>query len=148
MHTVLVLDDSHEFRHYARETLQLAGFEVILALDGDHALRKLGQQTFGAVVMDTAPPGGEGLGVLRRVRSLAPDLPVIAITGHPSPETEEACATLGVCAYLPKPVAPAVLLSAVEAATGGQVGARSGPAEAGWTGLQQGALATADGKVV
>jgi CheY-like chemotaxis protein len=148
MDPILVLDDSHEFRHYACETLQPAGFEVALALDGDHALRKLGQQPFGALVMETAPAGGGGLGVLRRIRRQAPNLPVIAVASHPSPETEEACADFGVRVYLHKPVAPAVLLSAVQAAVGDLRDALSGRVEPGWTGLRLSALATADGKAV
>lgn len=115
---ILVMDSSHEFRHAALETLQQAGFEVVCAIDGDHAQRKLGQQSFAAVIMETAVTDGGALQVLRRIRRLSSSLPVIVVTSCPCPETDAAYAELGVHTYLLKPVSPEVLLAAVQAAAG------------------------------
>lgn len=123
-HMILVVDDQHQFRQATRECLLRKGYEVACALDGDHALKKIQQGSIAAVLLEATVAGTSGLEVLRRIRRVAPQLPVLVVTEHPSPEAERAFMSLGAHAYLPKAVPSETIADAVEDAvefvTGGR----------------------------
>ena len=65
---VLVADDDRAVREALERALQLAGYDVELASDGDAALAAIAQRTPDAVVLDVMMPGYDGLDVTRRLR--------------------------------------------------------------------------------
>ena len=65
---VLVADDDRAVREALERALQLAGYDVELASDGDAALGAIAQRTPDAVVLDVMMPGYDGLDVTRRLR--------------------------------------------------------------------------------
>ena len=65
---VLVTDDDRAVREALERALQLAGYEVELASDGDAALAAIERRTPDAVVLDVMMPGLDGLDVTRRLR--------------------------------------------------------------------------------
>src|SRR5260370_24336534 len=62
---VLVADDDRAVREALERALQLAGYDVQLASDGDAALAAIAQRTPHAVVLDVMMPGYDGLRVTR-----------------------------------------------------------------------------------
>lgn len=111
---ILVIDDQHQSRQATRENLQEKGYEVVCAVDGEHALRKIRQQPFALVMMSASLAGTSGLEVMRRLRSVAPNVPVIIVAEHPSPESARAFLNLGAYAYLSRPVLADTLSTVVE----------------------------------
>jgi len=106
---VLVADDDDPVRFVIAETLAAAGFEVEEVQGGEQALRQLSSRRFDAVVSDIAMPQMTGVELLRRIRTLDFDLPVILLTGRPSLETAIEAVEAGALRYLQKPVSTSEL---------------------------------------
>jgi len=68
------------------------------------------------VVLDVHMPGLNGLDVQSRLDMRWPDIPVIIITGHHSPDTQKRAMVANPVAYLQKPMSDQLLLNAIDAA--------------------------------
>src|SRR5438477_13017433 len=79
---VLVTDDDRAVREALERALQLAGYEVELAPDGDAALAAIERRTPDAVVLDVMMPGYDGLDVTRRLRRAGNRVPVLHLTSR------------------------------------------------------------------
>ena len=77
--TVLIVDDDPEAVRTFADWLQLQGYEVRTASDGEAALRQV--RGADAIILDARMPILDGLGFLRRVRSEDEDVPVAIVTG-------------------------------------------------------------------
>jgi CheY-like chemotaxis protein/anti-sigma regulatory factor (Ser/Thr protein kinase) len=91
--SILVIDDDPAVRTVLRALLQRDGYEVIDALDGADALTRLERgDKVDLVLTDLIMPGMNGWAVVRGVRRVRPDLPVVLITGWDelAPDTDEA----------------------------------------------------------
>ena len=88
-----------------------------MATSGDDGLVAFERKPHDAVITDVVMADGEGVGTLRRLRQLAPDLPVIAISDH---ETYlETMTKLGANCSLYKPFKMTALIGAVPELAGG-----------------------------
>jgi len=96
---VLVVDDDFQVRSVLARQLQAAGVEVETAPGGAQAMSLLEREHFDALMLDLDMPGVTGLDVLLHVQRVAPELPVLVVTG-----TFEAERIEGAMAVLPKPV--------------------------------------------
>lgn len=101
---ILVVDDEHEFLELMTNRLQKRGFTVAVAPTGEQALEMVGQGDFDVMVLDVKMPGIDGIEVLRQVKALKPDLPVLLLTGHASMEAAMTGVETGAVDYLLKPV--------------------------------------------
>lgn len=114
--TILVVDDEHTVREYARKALTRAGHVVLAADGGEAALRvAAGAPALDAVVSDVVMPGLDGPGLVQALRVERPGLPVVLISGY----AEERLRGLTLDArtrFLQKPFGPTDLRAAVEAA--------------------------------
>ena len=104
--TVLVVDDTPETLSLLTDTLDQAGFTVLIATDGETALDLVDQVTPDLVLMDALMPGISGFETCKRLKrdKLLADLPVIFMTGLT--ETEHVLEGLG-CGgvdYVTKPI--------------------------------------------
>ena len=79
---VLVVDDDRAVREALERALQLHGYEVALASDGDNALAAVEARTPDALVLDVMMPGLDGLDVTRRLRRLGNRVPVLLLTAR------------------------------------------------------------------
>src|ERR1700689_2853875 len=81
--TVLVVDDTPETLHLLTDTLDQAGFTVLIATDGESALTLVAQNTPDLVLMDALMPEISGFKTCNPLKrnKLLPDLPVIFMTG-------------------------------------------------------------------
>ncbi len=120
MARILVADDEPGMLSFLEKALTYAGHEVVLARDGEEAMKEIGRGVFDLMITDLRMPGPEGLEIIGSVRKLFPELPVIAISGMRFAEEMLSVAKLlGAKATLKKPFSVTELLEAVEKAVGG-----------------------------
>lgn len=118
--TVLVVEDNDINAQIARELLEQAGLEVLLAANGQEALDQLensAQSDVALVLMDVQMPVMDGLEATRRIRSLGfspEDLPVVAMTAHTDVASRMDGKDVGMNDYLTKPVNPEMLYATLE----------------------------------
>src|ERR1700757_3684766 len=79
---VLVADDDRAVREALERALQLHGYEVAVASDGDTALSSVESRTPDAVVLDVMRPGLDGLDVTRRLRRQGNRIPILMLTAR------------------------------------------------------------------
>lgn len=115
---ILVIDDHFETLALMRALLEglLEGCRVQTVPSGEEGMLELRQVGYDLLITDVRLPGMSGLELVRRVRRVQPNLPVIVLTGYGSVAWEEEARSLGVQGYLMKPVDGEVLLTAVYAA--------------------------------
>src|SRR5437588_9668281 len=112
---VLVTDDDRAVREALERALQLAGYEVELASDGDAALAAIERRTPDAVVLDVMMPGLDGLDVTRRLRREGNRIPVLLLTARDAVGDRVEGLDAGADDYLPKPFALEELLARLRA---------------------------------
>ncbi|NMG45018.1 response regulator [Aromatoleum toluvorans] len=102
---VLLAEDSITTRTQESRILEAAGYEVVTAVDGLDALRKLARGEFDAVVTDVNMPKLDGLELARRIRREVrhAHLPVILVTSLASDEDRMRGLEAGANAYITKP---------------------------------------------
>lgn len=103
MAKVLIVDDEGAIRRTLKEILLFEKYEVEEAADGLECLVKLKQQRFDAILLDIKMPKMDGLEALERIQELAPDTPVIMISGHGTIETAVEAVKKGAFDFLSKP---------------------------------------------
>ena len=117
-HRVLIVDDEEGIRDLLSRTLALAEYDVQTVSDGISALHHLKEtgEPFNLVIADLRMPGMDGLTLIREVKQINPQLPIIIITGFSSESAAIEAVNLGVSGYLTKPVGiPQVLAAAAKA---------------------------------
>jgi DNA-binding response OmpR family regulator len=104
--TVLVVDDTPETLSFLTDTLDQAGFTVLIATDGDGALQLVDQITPDLVLMDAMMPGIDGFEACRRLKreKLLSHLPVIFMTGLADTEHVVEGLAAGGVDYVTKPI--------------------------------------------
>ena len=118
--TVLVVEDNDINAQIARELLEQAGLNVILAANGQEALDQLensAPRDIALVLMDVQMPVMDGLEATRRIRSLGfspVELPVVAMTAHTDIASRMDGKDVGMNDYLTKPVNPEMLYATLE----------------------------------
>jgi two-component system, OmpR family, response regulator MprA len=112
---VLVTDDDRAVREALERALQLAGYDVELASDGDSALAAIERRTPDAVVLDIMMPGLDGLDVTRRLRRTGNRVPILLLTARDAVGDRVEGLDAGADDYLPKPFALEELLARIRA---------------------------------
>lgn len=82
MKTILVVDDNEAIRLLYEEELTEAGYRVILAKDGEEALEKIQETPPDLITLDVKMPGMDGIDLLRKIREVYRDLPIIISTAY------------------------------------------------------------------
>lgn len=113
---VLVADDDEAIQRIFGRVLQNAGYDVETASTGVEALKHIESGPIDVLIADIAMPELSGLELLRRVRQVAPSLPVILVTGAPAIESAMEAIEYSVFRYITKPVEREQLLELVEKA--------------------------------
>jgi DNA-binding response OmpR family regulator len=103
--TVLVVDDEAAVRRVLVMRLQLAGYRVICAEDGEEALTLFHQEQPDLVVLDVMLPKLDGFAVCRRLRAES-CVPIIFLSALDAIAERVSGLDLGADDYLPKPFSP------------------------------------------
>ena len=113
---VLVVDDEASIRELLSKTLALAEYDVDTVDDGVAALDRMRASAYDLLIADLKMPGMDGLTLIRQVKKIRAELPVIIITGFSSEASAIEAVNLGVAGYLRKPFrVPEVLAAAAKA---------------------------------
>jgi two-component system, OmpR family, response regulator MprA len=113
---ILVVDDERAVRESLQRALELEGYAVDLASDGEEALVRLeGASPPDATILDVLMPGIDGLEVCRRLRAGGNSVPVLMLTARAEVDSRVAGLDAGADDYLPKPFALAELLARLRA---------------------------------
>jgi two-component system cell cycle sensor histidine kinase/response regulator CckA len=110
--TVLVVDDEDGVRSVAGKALEMAGFTVINAADGQAGVELFREHAndIVAVLLDMTMPRMSGEDVFRAIRTLRPDVKVILSSGYNEPETISLFQSKGLAGFIQKPYQPLKLI--------------------------------------
>jgi two-component system OmpR family response regulator len=103
MASVLVIDDTKNIRMLLKECLECEGYEVTTAAGGSEALGCLSHSRFDLIFLDVRMPEISGTEVLRQMRGMGVNTPVVMITAFGTVKNAVECTQLGAVAYLQKP---------------------------------------------
>lgn len=120
---ILIVDDDEMFRESLIQNLSDAGFETRAFGDGQSALQELANAELPDVILlDWKMPGMTGIEVLRRLRSLEIDVPVVFLTVLSDQFYEEAGLIEGAVDFIEKSRSFSILLRRIELIIGGNKG--------------------------
>lgn len=111
---ILVVDDEEVIRDGIQRVLQRDRFEVETCSSGYKAIELLQEKEYGLIITDLKMPGMDGIEVLKAVKDLQPEIPVIIITGYASIDTAVEAMKNGASEFIPKPFTPDILLEKVQ----------------------------------
>jgi len=119
--TILVVDDEAQIRTTLRGVLSDEGFDVVEAENGRAALAMLARQAPRLAIVDVWMPEVDGIELVQQMRSQAPGVPIIVISGHGTIETAVRVIRDGAFDFLEKPFQLDALLRVVGRALDGRI---------------------------
>ncbi len=102
MATILVVDDAAADRELTRHLLERRSWEVLLAEDGEAALRRMAEAEVDLVLTDLVMPGMDGLAFVERAAADHPLVPVVLMTARGSEAIAMQALNAGAASYVPK----------------------------------------------
>jgi two-component system response regulator AtoC len=116
-HTILVGENNLEAQEYFETTLRCLGYSVVFAQDGNEVIGHLQTpEAISAVLLDLVGSQRDGIEVLKQIRSIQADLPVIVVSAAASPLNIVTAMKNGATNFLCKPIPPEDLRKAINAA--------------------------------
>ena len=116
-HTLLLVDDEKILRDAVKEILEVNGFNVIDAADGDAALGWLAQVKIDLVITDLVMPNVDGVELVQKIRTQYKQLPIIVVSGSGTAVTKrfgiESINISGATASIAKPFKSTELIALV-----------------------------------
>ena len=113
---VLIVDDEAVIRKGLRRVMEGRGYQAETSESGFDAIEKLQNAPFNIVITDLKMPGMDGIEVLKAIKILQPDVPVIIITGYSTVDTAVDAMKHGAFDYISKPFTPEQMTEMVEKA--------------------------------
>ena len=114
MKTILVVEDEMKIARLVRDYLEVAGFEVTVAGDGEAALSSARGSRPDLVLLDLGLPGRDGLDVARELRRSS-NVPIVMLTARADETDRVVGLELGADDYVVKPFSPKELVARVRA---------------------------------
>jgi signal transduction histidine kinase/CheY-like chemotaxis protein len=115
---ILLAEDNDLNQILATEILEMNGYEVAVADDGERALELLEEDFFDLVLMDVHMPVLDGYATTRAIRkseaATGAHIPIIAMTANAMNGDEQKCYEAGMDGYISKPIRPAGLIDAIK----------------------------------
>jgi PleD family two-component response regulator len=112
---ILVVDDSEWFQETIKAVLEVAGFDVVTAMNGKEGLERVYRDTPDLVLLDCIMPELDGYGVVKAMREdpVLFHTPIIMLTGKDNEYDEIQSLQLGIDDYMSKPFTPPVLIARI-----------------------------------
>ena len=112
---ILVCEDNTLTLKSMEYVLKNAGFDVVMAVDGEQGIRIIDEEDVDLVITDINMPYTKGLELVRHVNTdMEKKIPVIIVTGITLEETREHALELGASGFLTKPLDLDVLVDTVK----------------------------------
>ncbi|MBW1673656.1 MAG: response regulator [Deltaproteobacteria bacterium] len=110
---ILVIDDEPVILNSCRKVLEQDGFDVYLVPSADEALKAMKKEVFDLLLVDVKMPKHDGIYLMQKVKEKWPDVPIIVMSGYPTPDTITDGAKMGADAFIAKPFTPDELLETI-----------------------------------
>ena len=104
--TVLLVEDTEDNRFMMRRLLEMAGYRVVEAMNGEEAVKLAKSESPQLILMDLSLPVIDGLAATRLIRKL-PDFestPIIAVSAHDTSDFQLEAIDAGCNSYVTKPI--------------------------------------------
>ena len=112
---ILVIDDEEAIRKIMNQILSRAGYEVVLASDGQDGIKKLDGTSVDLIMLDMNMPKMNGLEFLKYIRvNNITNVPVLMVTGSSDTDLRIESYKLGVYDFIKKPEQTEVMLKRIE----------------------------------
>ena len=116
---ILIVDDDKIVLESCKRILESEGYSVILASSSAEAIQILGNQYLNLMIMDVKMPEKDGVYLLKTISEkwpleIYPLLPVLVMSGYPTPDTLQTLYKQGAREFISKPFTPDELLNAVK----------------------------------
>lgn len=105
-HTVLLVEDTEDNRYMMRRLLEMTGYRVVEAMNGEEAVRLAQAEAPELILMDLSLPVIDGLAATRLIRKL-PEFsatPIIAVSAHDTSDFQMEAIHAGCDRYITKPI--------------------------------------------
>jgi CheY-like chemotaxis protein len=113
---VLIVEDHDDTRLMLRTILEMSGFSVLEAIDGEAAIEAAAEECPDVILMDLGMPTVDGMGAMRRIREhkTIGETPIVFLTGWAESRAREAALSAGCNDYLVKPIELDQVISVIE----------------------------------
>jgi len=104
--TVLLVEDTEDNRFMMRRLLEMEGYRVVEARNGEEAVKAAQTEKPNLILMDLSLPVIDGLAATRLIRKI-PDLqntPIIAVSAHDTADFQQDALSAGCNSYITKPI--------------------------------------------
>ena len=103
---VLLVEDTEDNRQMMKRLLEMSGYQVLEAVNGEEAVKLASQEQPQIILMDLSLPLIDGLTATRRIRN-SPGMskvPIVAVSAHDSADFHSEALAAGCNAYITKPI--------------------------------------------
>jgi CheY-like chemotaxis protein len=102
----LLVEDFEDSRFMMRRLLEMAGYRVVEATDGEQAVKLALEEKPRLILMDLSLPKLDGLSATRRIRrnKASANIPIVAVSAHDSPQSRDEALAAGCNEYVTKPI--------------------------------------------
>lgn len=103
---VLLVEDTEDNRQMMKRLLEMSGYQVVEAINGEEAVKLASEERPRIILMDLSLPLIDGLTATRRIRNL-PGLnkvPIVAVSAHDTADFHSEALAAGCNAYVTKPI--------------------------------------------
>ena len=109
----LIVDDDPIVLDSCKRVFEAEGFEVFVVPSADQALKAMENSIFDILLIDVKMPERDGMYLMRAVKKQWPEIPIVVMSGYPTPETIAEGLRLGAEEFIAKPFTPHELLEIV-----------------------------------
>ncbi|MEA2174485.1 MAG: hypothetical protein QOD00_2077 [Blastocatellia bacterium] len=105
-HVIMVVEDFEDNRFMMRRLLEMSGYRVLEAINGEEAVEIASREHPGLILMDLSLPKLDGLAATRRIRQV-PELrqvPIVAVSAHDTADFHADALAAGCNDYVTKPI--------------------------------------------
>mgnify|MGYP003512196212 FL=1 len=114
MSKILIVEDEEAIADLERDYLELSGFTVEVANDGDIGLQKALNEDYDLLILDLMLPGTDGFDICRQVRDVK-NTPIVMVSAKKDDIDKIRGLGLGADDYMTKPFSPSELVARVKA---------------------------------
>ena len=104
--TILLVEDTEDNRFMMRRLLEMSGYQVVEATNGEEAVRLAESERPDAILMDLSLPVIDGLAATRAIRKLDGfgTVPIVAVSAHDTSDFQSDALEAGCNSYITKPI--------------------------------------------
>ncbi len=101
---ILVVDDNVDFCANIKDIIELEGYEVTVAYDGNMALDMINSNDFGLILTDLVMPGMDGITAIRAIRQRGITIPILVLTAWGEDAVMQSAIDAGANDMINKPI--------------------------------------------